>query len=170
MTNKGPSWLPNKLCYADYNGDWDKFIESVYKIFQSDFKDTKPIFRNLFVIHDTRIEFGKEAGFWHIIQKDEASGERLPDLRRCEHISWPRPMIDNSDDVVISLWENEIKKPGHGRQTRVSIWLENEDYIVILKQSNNCYVLVTAYCVLFESYREKLRKQRDNYYKTKAAP
>ncbi|MNH30689.1 hypothetical protein D3C79_909980 [compost metagenome] len=33
---------------------------------------------------------GKEATFWHMISEGNDEAERLPDLRRCERIRWPR--------------------------------------------------------------------------------
>lgn len=166
-----PEWLPSLLCYTDYNGDWDKFLSDVYAIFERDFKKTRPLFRTLPVNHDTRIEFGKEAGFWHIVQKEEKDiAIRIPNLRRCEHIRWPKPLIENSSDLRVSCWQNLVKRPGQGRQNRISIWIEDLDYIVILRARSKEMILITAYCVIYESHRNKLRKQRDEYNKTKAAP
>jgi hypothetical protein len=171
MMVKAPTWLPELLRYADYGGDWEKFIKEVYGIFENDFKKTKPVYQKLPVNHDSRIQDGKEAGFWHIVQSEEKTvGARVPDLRRCEHIPWPKPTIENSSDSVVSTWEVEIKRPHFGRQKRVIIWLENFDYLVVLRSRPTEFILVTAYCVIYESHRNKLRKQREEYYKAKAAP
>ena len=32
-----PEWLPSLIPYADYGGDWNKFIEAVYDCFKRDF-------------------------------------------------------------------------------------------------------------------------------------
>ncbi|MFC2033751.1 hypothetical protein ACFLUB_04480, partial [Chloroflexota bacterium] len=75
-----------------------------------------------------------------------------------ERIPWPRPIIEHSDDGAISIWKN--KRRG---QTRILIWLEKLDYIVILAEKSQVKVLITAFCTDIESQRNKLRKERDNY-------
>lgn len=162
------SWIPKPLCYADYGGDWDRFLADVYKIFDNDFKKSRPIYKSLPVSHDSRIEYGKEAGFWHIVQsEDSTAGTRVPDLRRCEHITWPKPIIENCKDGAVSVWETETKKPGYGRQTRIILWVKDYDYLVILRPRPKGPILITAYCVIHESHKEKLRKQRNEYLKQK---
>jgi len=166
-----PSWLPDALRYSDFGGDWERFLDAIYQIFERDFKQSSPSYEGRTVVHDTKIEDGKEAGFWHIIQKaDVAVGERLPDLRRCERIPWPRPMIEHSTDTSLSVWKNERKKPDRPRQTRVLIWLENLDYIVVLAERPREMILVTAYCTDIKSQRKKLEKERDEYYKMQKPP
>jgi hypothetical protein len=162
-----PQWLPEPLCFG---GNWDQFINIVYAVFKRDFINTRPIYKTLPVNHDTRIIDGREAGFWHIVQKDEPLvKERVPDLRRCERVPWPKPIIENSNDKSISVWKDERKKPGRPRQIRVLIWLEDLDYIIVLRERPREMILITAYCIEFESHRQKLRKERDGY-KTKDAP
>ncbi len=167
MTSE-PPWLPKELCYAEYGGDWDKFIADVYRVFEDDFIKTRPVYKSFPVNHDSRIEHGREAGFWHIVEiQDAVAGSRIPDLRRCEHIPWPKPIIENPNDIAVSIWETEIKKPKYGRQIRVILWLENFDYIVVLRARPTEMILITAYCVIYESQRNKLRKQRNEYIKQK---
>ena len=163
-----PAWLPEVL---SFHGNWEVFIEEVYAIFERDFKQSRPSFRGLAVTYDTRIEDGREAGFWHIVQRDDAAaGERLPDFKRCGRIPWPRPTIDNSTDSAVSVWEKEKKKPGSPRQIRVNIWLEDEDYLIVLRNRSAYMILITAFCVDDESYRRKLRKERDEYYEKQKPP
>jgi len=155
-----PEWLPEALRYSDFNGDWDKFLAAVYGIFERDFKKSRPRYEGRPVTYDSSLEDGKEAAFWHIIQ-----GGREPDLRRCERIPWPRPMIEHPADAALSIWKNERKN-----QTRVLIWLEELDYIVVLTERPRVMVLVTAYCTDIKSQREKLRKERDEYYEMQKPP
>jgi hypothetical protein len=168
MTEK-PEWLPETL---HFNGNWDEFIESVYEIFERDFKRTKPVFGTLPVKFDSRIENGKEAGFWHIVQKEDFQAkERLPDIRRCEHIPWPKPIIEHSSDKAITIWKNDRKtNRNNSRQIRVLIWLEDFDYLIILRERSTEMILITAYCVEQESYREKLRQEREDFYKMQKPP
>jgi|WetSurMetagenome_2_1015567.scaffolds.fasta_scaffold182708_2 hypothetical protein len=163
-----PQWLPDTL---HFDGNWEEFITGVYHIFERDFKLSKPKFGTLPVNHDSRIIDGREAGFWHIVQKDDPlANERLPDIGRCEHIPWPKPIIENSSDKTISVWKIEKKKPGSPRQTRVYIWLEDFDYLIALRERPQEMILITAFCVGHESYKRKLRQERDNYLKMQKPP
>ena len=163
-----PAWLPEVL---SFHGNWEVFIKEVYAIFERDFKKSRPSFRGLAVTYDARMEDGREAGFWHIVQRDDAAaGERLPDFKRCGRIPWPRSIIEHPADSAVSIWENERKKTDSSRQTRILVWLEDEDYLVVLGDKKNYMILVTAYCVDQESYKRKLRKERDEYYEKQKPP
>jgi len=167
-----PPWLPKELQYADYNGDWDKFLEVVYRIFEHDFKSSCPTYKGFPLVYDSKLESGKEVAFWHLIQRHDCRAQdRVPDLRRCERIPWPNPIIEHSSDRAVSVWKNKRKKPNRGLRTSVLLWLEKLDYLVVLGERPQKMVLVTAYCTDIKSQREKLVKERDNYFKNaKAAP
>jgi hypothetical protein len=79
-------------------------------------------------------------------------------------------MIEHSTDTSLSVWKNERKKPGRSRQTRVLIWLENLDYIVVLAERPREMILVTAYCTDIKSQRKKLEKERSEYYEMQKPP
>ena len=166
-----PSWLPKALRYNDFDGDWEKFLAVVYHIFERDFKQSRPSFEGRTVVHDARIEDGKEAGFWHLTCRYEPQTHaREMDLRRCERVPWPRPMIEHSADKSLSVWKDERKRPRRPRQTRILIWLEALDYLVVLAERPTAMILVTAYCTDIKSQKDKLRKERDEYYRTQKPP
>ena len=58
-----PDWLPDALRYSDFNGKWDEFWTTVYRIFERDFKQSTPTYQGYPVTYDSRIEDGKEAVF-----------------------------------------------------------------------------------------------------------
>ena len=164
-------WLPDPLRYSDFEGDWEGFLNTVYQIFERDFKQSRPSYEGRTVVHDARIEDGKEAAFWHMTCRYESkTRNREMDLRRCERTPWPRPMIEHPADKAVSVWKSERKKPRGPRQTRVLIWLENLDYIVVLAERPRQMILVTAYCTDVKSHKKKLRKERDEYYKMQKPP
>jgi len=166
-----PSWLPDALRYSDFDGDWARFLAAVYQVFERDFKQSRPSYEGRIVVHDARVEDGKEAGFWHMTCRYEArTHAREVDLRRCERIPWPRPMIEHSTDRSLSVWKTERKKSGSPRQIRVLIWLESLDYVVVLAERPRAMILVTAYCTDIESHKDKLRKERDEYYERQKPP
>ena len=101
---------------------------------------------------------GKHFGFWHVISEGEIEDDRTPDFRRCERVSWIAYLITNADsDESISWWKNK-----RGTNTHVVIWHEAENFVVILAERNDYYMLRSAYCP--QSGRVKaFIKERDNF-------
>jgi hypothetical protein len=166
-----PDWLPAALNYGDFKGNYSYFLEQVYQIFVEDFINSIPHFQGSPLIYDSRLEDGKEAAFWHIICRDNAiTKKRELDIRRCERIPWPCPIIEHSTRAVVSVWRNERKKTNLKRQTRILLWLESMNYIVVLAEKPRRIVFITAYCTDLKSQREKLRKERDEYRKKQKPP
>lgn len=150
-------WLPPML---ELSGTWDEIVNNLYTIFEQDFKQGKPRFQHYLVWWDKRILSGQhyEEGFWHLISRDDKnSGERNPDFRRAERLPWCAPVIINSENSAIRLWDY---REGRG-QIRTYIWLENCDYCVILeklkKYRQAAAMLVTAFHVDGPSQRRSLR-------------
>jgi hypothetical protein len=164
--SKPPDWLPKALRYEDFKGDWDKFLETVYSIFERDFKKTRPKYDGRPITYDSKIENGKEAAFWHVTSSvDLVTGDRVPDIKRCERIPWPRPIIEHPSDKAISVWKVKQR-----RESRVLLWLEELDYLVVLAEKPRAVVLVTAYCTDREHTRVKLQKERDKYLRKQKPP
>jgi len=161
-----PHWLPEALCYSDFKGGWDNFLATIYDIFERDFKHSKPSYDNRPVIYNATIEDGKEATFWHITSSiDFHTKERVPDLRRCERVPWPKPIIEHSTDQALSVWKNR-----RHRKIRVLVWLERRDYLVVLEELSQVMMLVTAYCTDRTHTRNKLIKERDLYLEMQKPP
>jgi hypothetical protein len=101
-----------------------------------------------------------EEGFWHLISRtDPLSKERIADYRRAERLCWCRPVIEHSDDPVIRCWDSNAE----GKRVRSYLWLEPEDYVVVLEQrAVDTVFLITAYHLDGESSRRKLRRSYEN--------
>lgn len=162
------AWLPELICLADFGGNWNAYFDAVYQCFVRDFIASKPVFRGK-ALGLKRIPYtdGREATFWHLISKgdDEETDEddRTPDLRRCERIAWPKPVIEHETDATLKVWEQPYRS-----ELRVHIWVEAKDYVVVLARRKagkpDEYVLPwTAYVVDSDQYRRKLQKRFTKY-------
>jgi hypothetical protein len=153
--NGNPEWLPPLVLLADYDGEWEHFLEAVYGFFRQDFVTSRPQWNGTPVgIKRSPVEQGKEAGFWHLITEGRTEADRLPDIRRCERIRWPKPIIEEREAGRVKCWRNR-----RGRDKRVVIALGDFSYVVILAPRKGYILLWTAYCIEDEHRRTKLRKE-----------
>ncbi|TAF12190.1 MAG: hypothetical protein EAZ77_00385 [Nostocales cyanobacterium] len=160
-----PSWLPPLVLFNDYGGNWEVYLEAIYSIFKTDFIDSKPNFKGIrFSLKRHPLFQDKEATFWHVTSEGSQETERIPDFRRCERIRWLRPIIENAEDPAIKLWENDRKG-----EKRICLWLEAEEYLVILAKREEYVLLWTAYLVTQAHRKRKLQKEYEAYKMANAA-
>jgi hypothetical protein len=160
MTEK-PDWLPELVRLEDFGGDWERFIEAVYAHFKKDFVESQPSFKGQPVrLKRHPMEAGKEATFWHIISEGKDEANRLPDLRRCERIRWPRAIIEHFTDYRIKCWVNRRRN-----EKRIVLWLGALDYVVILADRGRYVLLWTAYCTNYRHTRKKLQAEYESSLK-----
>lgn len=160
------SWLPKILELPAYSGDWNTYFEAVYAVFFKDFVQNKPIFRGqrLGLKKHPKYE-GKSATFWHFISEGSIEANRTPDLRRCERIGWPAPIVNNSQDTLVRCWKNVRKG-----DIRIILWLVKEDYVVVLSERKGYLLPWTAYILTYQHSRQKLEREYQAYIKAKGSP
>ncbi|HYI07638.1 MAG TPA: hypothetical protein VEK57_01085 [Thermoanaerobaculia bacterium] len=156
-------WLPELIPLSDYGGDFHRYVEAVYRIFRRDFVLSQPLFRGRRCYCDTRMDTdGKEAGFWHVVTEGSIESERMPALRRCERIAWPRAIVEAADTPLVNIWEAERRRPGKGRQVRLSLAPSDFSYLVVIRATSHAYVLVTAFYLEHEHQRKKKRREYES--------
>lgn len=154
-----PGWLPALEELKAYGGDFARYLEAIYQIFCTDFVESKPVFagKRLGLKRHPVIQ-GKEATFWHMISEGNDEAERLPDLRRCERIRWPRPIIENAADATLKVWR-EPNGSGH----RILIWFAEAEYLVVLDERKDYILPWTAYPVEREHQQRKLERRWERH-------
>ncbi len=154
--------LPNLILLEDYRGNIQTYFEEVYNVFNKDFVRSKPTFQGVRLgLKKYPIIEGKEYTFYHMTHSGDIENDREPDLRRMERIPFPRPIIDNSVHIDLKVWKNQ-----RGTETRILIWHEKEEYLVILAQRKDYILPWTAYLVLQKHRKEKLMKEYSDYLKS----
>ncbi|MFA4999437.1 MAG: hypothetical protein WC519_01785 [Parcubacteria group bacterium] len=164
--SKSPIWLTPIIKLDEFLGDWNAYNNHLFTIFKKDFMDSQPMFHNKPVfLGDQRILNGKPECFWHVTsEKDKQTGERVPNLRRCERIAWIRPIIDHANDPEVWEWPKQ-----HEREIRYNLFLEKEDFLVVLVERKNFY-LVTAIYIDYPHNKKRLKNEYQEYdEKTKPA-
>jgi len=165
MMVKQIDWLPPLVLLESYSGNWERYINIIYSFYKQDFIENKPIFQNhKLAIKRYPIVEGKEATFWHIISEGKEEADRIPNLRRCERIRWPRPIIEHADDSIIKVWKNQRRN-----ETRICIWLEEQEYLVVLAYRKTYILFLTAYPTTQNHTKRKLQKEYKAFKKARAA-
>jgi len=153
VSSAGDAWLPSLIELDDYGGDWERYVEEVYLGFRADFIASRPrIPGRRWAVKRHPLIKGREATFWHLVSEGRVEDERLPDLRRCERIRWPRAMIDALGTDRIVAWANRRRG-----ECRVVIALPDFSYAVVLADRGDYIMLWTAYTI-DEGYRRKQMK------------
>lgn len=169
MADEYKDWLPDLVLMPDYGGDWDRFLQAVYECFEEDFVNNKPEYEGRRLgLKRHPIEHGKEATFWHMTSEGANEEDRTPDIRRMERIRWPKPVIDNAKEregeTVIKVWRNIRGK----NESRILLWLESEQYLVVLADRGDYILPWTAYEVTRSHRQRKLQKEYEKYWKSMA--
>jgi len=152
--SKLPNWLPKLLLLEDYHGNWQRYEDTIYAKFNTDFIFSKPTFQGSMIYIKSPLFKGKERGFWHCIQEGKVEEKRTPDLRRCERIGWIRAIIEHAQEPSVKAWQNERRG-----KTRQVLWCEDAEFLVVLEKRPNAWVLCTAYPVTEEYRKRKLRHE-----------
>ena len=155
-------WLPPLVLLEDHEGDWDRYCDAVYRFFWEDFVSSRPEFdsRRVGITREPMLR-GKEATFWHLISEGSVEEDRPPDIRRCERIRWPRPLIEAASARKVKCWANRRRG-----QQRILVAVDDFSYLVVLIDRGHYVLLLTAYFVEREQRRRKLRSEWSNSQRT----
>jgi len=159
-------WLPPLVLLADAGGDWHVYEEVLYGCFKRDFVDSLPFWPGKRVgLKRYPLSKGKEATFWHFISTGESEADREIDLRRCERIRWPRPMMEafpNKPPPMASpvLWW----KSQRGTEWRYVLTLADFSYVVVVADRGEYVLPWTTYHVEHDHQRKKLRLDYEDFW------
>ena len=149
-------WLPPLIMLTDHGGEWGLYLEVIYDHFRRDFVDHCPSLDGRPCRVFGKLVDGKEETFWHITSTGEVEDERIPDLRRCERVRWPRPLIETFPADLVRAWRVERKK-----KKRINLAPSDFSYLVVLDERPRRVSLITAYWIEKEHHRRKLRTEWD---------
>jgi hypothetical protein len=150
---------PDLVPFNAFGGDWTAYETELYRLFTSEIARGQIQFRGVSVncrrLPETA---GRWASFWHLVQEGRVEDDRTPDLRRCERIRWVRWVIENAPThSEIDEWQNI-----RGTETNTLLWYR-EEYLVVLAQRGDYWLLKTAYCTSKSGRIRQLRRERDAF-------
>ena len=166
MADEEYEWLPDLVYFDDYEGDWDKYLEAIHDVFLDGFVNSLPSWPGKRLSLKRHPEYdGKSATFWHFISTGPIENDRLPDLRRCEQIGWPRPMIDQftngspRNEDLVNWWKNK-----RGSNENYVLSLPDFSYVVVVADRGEYVLPWTAYSVDYPNRRRRLAREFLDYW------
>ena len=98
-----------------------------------------------------------------MVSEGKVEADRTPDFRRMERIRWPKPVIENTEErenaPIVKVWRNVRSK----NETRILLWVESEQYLVVLADRGEYILPWTAYQVTRPHQQRKLQKEYEKY-------
>jgi len=156
------NWLPNEFI-KQKNVTEATYIQALYRIFTEDFINDPANFRGQkLALKKHPKKDNKEATFWHMITEGKDEMTRTIEYSRASKLPWVKPVILNEAKTEVKVWEN-IRKS----ETRIVLWLEQKDYVVVLAKRKGYILPWTAYPVTYSHTRDKLLKEYTAYIKQK---
>jgi hypothetical protein len=167
MKSSTPDWLEPLTKLEDFGGDPVKYIDHIFSLFKRDFISTTPLYKGKKVFYDKKDDNGKPATFVHITTEESmTSKERNLCLRRCERITWIKAIIEHASDPIVLVWEKE-QKTSRRKAIRTYLFLEQEDFLVILQEIKYGHYMITAIYVDNPNQKKKHLKAYGAYKKKK---
>lgn len=163
-------WLPELLLLEHSKGDWNHYLDQLHARFKADFIESRPAWPGKRVAVKRHPETaGKTATFWHLISDGAIEDERVPDMRRCERIGWPRPMMDEFDESNPAHGARRIVwwKESRGREERYVLAPEDFSYIVVVADRGDYVLPWTAFCVEYDHQRSKRERAFRTFWQAK---
>ena len=159
---------PNLETLEAHGNEWAKYIEAIYAVFKEHFISSLPRRGRITIgVRPIIEDQNKERAFWHITSQGSIERERTPDLRRCERIRYPKPMIELDQAKNLFVWEKEKLMNQKRRETRLHIAVDDFSYIVVLSpvEHGSKRFLVTTFYIEYRHQREKYKKDYQEYMK-----
>jgi hypothetical protein len=150
---------PTLLLLEAFGGHWNAYEAELNRIFMEEIARGGVRFRD-WPVNCRRIPEagGRWASYWHLVQEGRVEDDRTPDMRRCERIRWVRWIIESAvTHPEIDEWQNV-----RGTETNTLLWY-GEEYLVVLTQRKDYWLLKTAYCTQQRRRIEQLRRERDAF-------
>lgn len=152
------------------NESINDYHNRAYNIYKKEIVDSILNFKGKKVItREYPIEDGKVQSFFHIISEQNKNGLkiRLYKNERVKFIPYISEIIKNyykCENCIESCSKIKVwSAPYKNKIYRTKLYLEDEDYIIILEERKEYYLLISAYVVDRLDRKEDLLKEYNKY-------
>ncbi len=153
-----PISLPDAIRYDTFSGTLEDYIYHLYELFKTDFYTNEVTFlrKKVLVQRDPMMD-GQVYTFNHITKYDILHPDI--DKGRSKKIPWLAPILNGCPDSNVKCWEVR-RKSGKKWVTRVNVWYEQFQFLLILQPKDAVYFLITAYT---KGGARNIQKLNDEY-------
>ena len=155
--------FPPKLAASDLS----QLEPKAYTRYQKDFgPPSSPVpFRGAQIgveRHPHRANATREHTYWHMVTEGFPESIRTsPIWDRLERVPWVRVVLENAQHADIKFWAN-----ARGSDQHFCLWHSKLNFIVVVKQTAQSYLLKTCYC----PDRDRVRKLHIEYARSRPRP
>jgi hypothetical protein len=143
----------------DFASRWEVYVEDIYQRYLRSVARGGLRFAGQKVSCQSRPEsHGKHYAFWHMMQEGSggrAEEDRTIDLERCRRVEWIAWVIRNAESHPGIRVFRQTKRWG---EQPWALWLYEYDYLVILWERRDYFLLKTAFYPLRRGKREELER------------
>jgi len=155
-----PLHLPDAIRYDTFGKSLEDYLDHLYAIFRDDFYTNEVLFLGKKVLsHKDPIDAGRVFTFNHITRYDVLKPR--VDFNRSKKIPWLSPILNGCPDPDVKAWSKKTKS-GKRWVTRVKVWKENSQFLLILQPKGEVYFLITAYTIGGERNINRLNQEYVN--------
>jgi hypothetical protein len=155
-----PDWLPPPLTFSGPSPTQD--YVRLHDIYQNEILATQLQIESIPVVLNNVSDpsfVPYTYGFTHLITRDDGTGFRGIDYDRACKLNWVVPIIQHYRDPAVSCFWYD-----HPRGETLALWLEDHDYILILRWLSGTRtekILITSYSVDVRNrrYYQRLRSR-----------
>lgn len=149
----------DNLLFPRTNGNYKKYLNELYEIFKTELLHAnikikgKPLKLREFPPEG----LDKEEAFYHLTCRNftKENNNRFPDFKRAERLRLIKPIIENFlkcesclldfDCNGILIWKEPYRK-----SERIHLYLQEEDFLIVIEKRQNYYLLITSFYVDYD--------------------
>jgi hypothetical protein len=157
-------WLPDFYPKPDWS-NYPLYEDELYTFFRSLYLDKKLFFLGKPISYRyAPYENGKEEVFYHLTcKKHEGKTIRDPDPERIIRIEWTKAYIENHVCIDSCCTDKPLYWIDDKRKHKIFF----NNFIVILEERKDKFMLVTAFYIESKNYKVGLKKEHARFTKSK---
>ncbi len=139
----------------DINKDTNALIEESYQIYNNTLLKSKITFKGkiLLLKSEKDLHTMKEQGYEHIVSMKNNLGLRIYEKNRMIYIPLIEKIFNNCSDKQC----NNLKI--YKDKNDICIWCKKLDYLIVLSERKNGYLLQTAYPIIYNHKRKEVEQK-----------
>ena len=151
--------LPKTFKWIDFEGTQKEYLDKLYEIFKHDFYINHVTFNGQRVLPQKYPVTDERPYTFNHITKFRHHNSNSLDYNRSKKIPLIATILNGCNDKTVKCWEFQATH-NKRRVTRIKVWYERSNILIILQPKDDKYILITAYTI---SQPYKINKVKREY-------